>query len=233
MPAQIPAHDWDVSPGEAVSLQKELRSAIVLSDLPRPIQYVAGADVSFNKFEDDIYAVIIVLEYGSMKMVARSAVKDKMDFPYIPGLLSFREIPSLMKAWQMLPLRPDVVVVDGHGIAHPRSMGIAAHFGLVAGVPSIGCAKKLLTGKFEEPGLEKGDFSPIKKQEKVIGFALRTKYKVKPMLVSPGHLCSMDDSLQVALHCARGYRLPEPTRLAHLTVNQLRKGEIGEGAVLF
>lgn len=226
-------HSWELTPKEAVELQKELQDSIVLKDLPRPVQYVAGADVSFNKYEPEVYTGIVVLEYDTMKVVARSMVIDKASFPYIPGLLSFREIPSLIKAWELLPLRPDLVMLDGHGIAHPRRMGIAAHFGLLAGVPSIGCAKKILTGSVEEPDLEEGSFTPVLKNEAVLGWSLRTKTRVKPMFVSPGHLCSLEDSREIALHCARGYRMPEPTRKAHLAVNELRRGKIEPGSLLY
>lgn len=226
-------HSWDLSPKEAIELQKELKDAIVLKDLKRPVQYVAGADVSFNKFEPEVYTGIVVLEYESMRVVAHSLVMGKAGFPYIPGLLSFREIPSLIEAWESLPMQPDIVMLDGHGIAHPRRMGIAAHFGLLAGVPSLGCAKKLLTGTTEDPETEKGSYTIIRKNEDILGWSLRTKNKVKPMFVSPGHLCSMEDCRQIALHCSRGYRMPEPTRRAHLLVNELRRGVIKPGSVLY
>jgi len=225
--------NWKVNPSEAVQIQQELRNKIVLKKLDKDIQYIAGTDISLNLDSDIAYAGIIVLDYGTLQPVAYAAAMGKIDFPYIPGLLSFREIPALMQAWEQLPVQPDVVMVDGHGIAHPRRMGIATHFGLVIDTPTLGCAKKILTGKYAMPLPEKGSYSEIKSREEVLGYALRTRTNVKPVFVSPGHLITHIESLQIAQHCAVKYRLPEPTRLAHQLVNRLRRGEIEEGVKSF
>lgn len=222
-------HPWDLTPAEAVALQKELREKITLRPLPLPIRYVAGTDLSYNKHSEAFYSGIVVLDYQTMEVAAHSTVIRKSPFPYIPGLLSFREIPSLLAAWQLLPMRPELVLCDGHGIAHPRRLGIATHFGLVTETPAIGCAKKILVGQYEEPRKQKGRFSPIHHQGETVGYALCTKDRVKPVFVSPGHLVSLEQSRALALHCARGYKLPEPTRQAHLLVNRLRRGEVEAG----
>jgi deoxyribonuclease V len=221
-------HAWDVDPKEARKIQESLRDSLVQKPLPKRIRYVAGADVSFNKYEKDVYAGIIVLSFPDLAVVEYSCIKMEVDFPYIPGFLSFREILPLMRAWEGITIKPDVVVVDGHGIAHPRRLGIAAHFGLVAGVPTIGAAKKLLYGTYEEPALEKGSESPIidPKNGERLGTALRTKTKVKPMLISSGNNCDIASSIKIIKETDTGYRLPEPTRQAHELVNRFRRGEL-------
>lgn len=217
--------DWNLSPKEAIARQRELREQTNLCPMTRPIQYIAGADISYNKSSDVIYAGVVVLDYQSMEVVQRSTVIDKMQFPYIPGLLSFREIPSILKAWKALPWQPDVIMMDGHGIAHPRRVGVATHFGLLTGCPSLGCAKKHLIGKYEEPAPSKGSFSPVFDMGEQIGYVVRTKDKVKQVWISPGHGMNLEQSREIALQCSRGYRIPEPTRQAHLMVNELRRGE--------
>ncbi|MCB0581563.1 MAG: deoxyribonuclease V [Phaeodactylibacter sp.] len=222
-------HGWNLSPTEAVNLQRQLREKISLSPFAGPIRHIGGADLSYNKGSDEFYAGIVVLDYESMETVAHSTVIRRSPFPYIPGLLSFREIPSLMEAWERLPFQPEVIAFDGHGIAHPRRMGIAAHFGLLADKPTIGCAKKRLTGKYEEPPRRRGAYTPILDGEETLGFALCTKDGIKPVFVSPGHRMGLEQSREVMLHCARGYKIPEPTRQAHLLVNRLRRGEVEAG----
>ena len=219
-------HSWDLSPTEAVSLQRQLRKKIVLTPFEGPIRHIGGADLSYNKGSDEFYAGIVVLDYKSMDVVAHSTVIRRAPFPYIPGLLSFREIPSLMEAWERLPFHPEVIAFDGHGIAHPRRMGIATHFGLLTDKPTIGCAKKRLTGKCEEPPLKCGAYTPILDGEETLGYVLCTKNGVKPVFVSPGHRIGFEQSREIMLHCARGYKIPEPTRQAHLLVNRLRRGEV-------
>ncbi len=222
-------HAWDLPPTQAVTLQRDLRQHIDLHELAAPPTTIAGADISYNKFSDVIYAGILVLDYATQQPILRATVVDKMKFPYIPGLLSFREIPAYIEAWKLLPFRPDVVMLDGHGIAHPRRLGIATHFGLIAGVPTLGCGKKVLVGRFGELAPAKGSYEPMIADNDTIGYAVRTKDKVNPVYISPGTGMSLADARQIALHCARGYRLPEPTRRAHLLVNELRRGEVEPG----
>lgn len=218
------AHDWELSPSAAVALQKELRERVRLQPLALSgLRTVAGADISFNRFSDTIYGGIVVLEFPSLKLLERAGTVFETKFPYIPGLLSFREIPALLQAWEKLETKPDLLVCDGHGIAHPRRLGIASHFGLLVERPTIGCGKSVLVGKFEEPESTRGSWSPLVHHDQTIGAALRTKNRVKPVFASPGHLIDLDSSIQVLLQCDGGYRLPEPTRKAHLFVNELRQ----------
>jgi len=214
----------------ATQLQKQLREDVKVIPYKGPLNYLAGADISFNKFSTTVYAGIVLLEFPSLQPVGYSLVKKEVLFPYVPGFLAFREVPALMDAWTQLPIKPDILVVDGHGIAHPRRMGIASHFGVLTQRPTIGSAKKKLFGNYEEPGPEKGDHTPLTdKQGALLGYALRSKNKVKPIFVSPGHLVDVPGSIDILLRCVKGYRLPEPTRLAHNAVNQFRLNEIQEG----
>ena len=219
-------HRWDLSPTEAVALQRELRTRVDTSRWGGRPRTIGGADISYNRFSDVIYAAIVVLDYESQEVIRRSTVEDKMTFPYVPGLLSFREIPSLYKAWEALEGKPDVMMMDGHGIAHPRRLGIATHFGLLTGVPTIGCGKTVLLGKFDEPAPARGSYSEMVDRGEVVAYALRTKNRVKPVYTGPGNGISLEEARDITLHCARGYRIPEPTRQAHLLANALRRGEV-------
>ena len=213
------------NPEEALQIQQELRQQINLSPLQHPVRYLAGADLSFNLYEDQVYAGIVVLKLPELTPVVHAVAQGLAGFPYIPGFLSFREIPSLLRVWELLPLKPDAVVVDGHGLAHPRRMGIATHFGLVTGCPTLGCAKKKLTGKYEEPGIEQGEISVLIHQKELVGWALRSKRNTKPVFVSPGNGMSLEDALRLTRQSLGKYRIPEPTRQAHLLVNRFRRGE--------
>lgn len=218
------AHDWNLTPAAAIALQKELRERVSIDPLAlSDIHTVAGADISFNRFSDTVYGGIVVLEFPSLKLLDRSGVVVQVDFPYIPGLLSFREIPALLQAWEKLEVKPDILVCDGHGIAHPRRLGIASHTGLLVERPTIGCGKSVLVGKYEEPEEARGSWTPLVHHGETVGAALRTKNKVKPVFASPGHLIDLSTSIEVLLCCDGGYRLPEPTRQAHLFVNELRQ----------
>lgn len=216
------SHSWDLTPSEAVKLQKELRKKIRLQDHPSKITLIGGADISYNKFSKVVYAGIVVLNLSDLTEVSRSVVVSETSFPYIPGLLSFRELPPLLKAWEELPVKPDVMMLDGHGIAHPRRFGIACHFGLVTGVPAFGCGKSLLTGKHGEPGENPGESCSLDDKDEKIGLVVRTKKKTRPIYASPGHLVSFEDCLSLVMQSVTRYRIPEPTRQAHLMVNQVR-----------
>ena len=222
----------DLSPREAIRWQREHRSRLIFRPLSGSVTLVGGADLSYEIGSDLAYAGIVVLDFPALEISAWSVVAVKMSFPYIPGLLSFREIPPLLTAWQQLPLRPQLVMLDGHGYAHPRRMGVACHFGLVADIPTIGCAKRILCGRHEPLDQKKGRFQPIIHEEEVVGYALRTKDGVKPVYVSPGHLIEAGQSRELALACGSGYRLPETTRQAHLLVNAARRGEVEPGVWL-
>lgn len=214
-----------VSPREAVDQQKILAQRVDLSPLRERPSLIGGCDISYNRFSSQCFSAIVVLDYESMQLVASSSVVGEMTFPYVPGLLSYRELPSLMKCWEQLKIKPDVLACDGQGIAHPRNLGIASHFGLLADVSAFGIAKSVLVGDFEEPDLEKGSYSLMMHNGREVGYALRSKYKVKPVYVSSGTGMSNEDARSIALHCSKGYRIPEPTRQAHLLVNRLRRGE--------
>lgn len=217
-------HRWDLTPKEAVALQQELRSEVKLVPLTTPVTSIGGCDVSMNRFATEGFAGFITLESSTLTPITESVVKDHIPFPYVPGLLSFREIPMLIKAWEGLEVKPDVLVVDGIGIAHPRRFGIASHLGVLLGIPTIGCAKSVLTGTYAEPEDEPGSFSNLvdTKTGEVIGAALRTKRGVKPVFISPGHLITLPEAVALAYSCVRNHRLPEPTRLAHNLVNEYR-----------
>ncbi|MDB5238932.1 MAG: endonuclease [Candidatus Parcubacteria bacterium] len=219
-------HLWDMTPKEAVQIQKELRKGIQLTPLEKTVRLVGGADVSMDRFATEGFAGFVLLDYPGLHMLDHAVVKSELTFPYIPGLLSFREIPLLMKAWKKLRTKPDVLIVDGVGIAHPRRLGIATHLGLILDIPTIGCAKSVLTGVYDEPDDEPGSVSFMrdKASGEVIGAALRTRSKVKPVFVSPGHLITLDESIEIVRRCLIKHRLPEPTRLAHETMNEYRRG---------
>ncbi|NSL86538.1 deoxyribonuclease V [Chitinophaga sp. Mgbs1] len=220
----------ELSVPEATILQKELKEKVITAPYRGNIRLIAGADISFNKFSTTVYAGIVLLKFPELTPVGYSLVEKEVTFPYVPGFLAFREVPALLDAWQQLPQLPDVLVVDGHGIAHPRRMGIASHFGVMVNHPTVGSAKKKLFGYYEEPGNNRFDYTPLKdKQGNILGNVLRSKPNVKPVFVSPGHLMDVDGSRELITACVQRYRLPEPTRLAHNAVNQFRLGTLTAG----
>ncbi len=222
-------HPWDLTPETAVELQRQLRSQVRLQAPASPVRTVAGADISFNKFEETIYVGIVVVRLSDLATVEQIGVVSTTTFPYVPGLLSFREAPAVLEAWKLLRDQPDAVMFDGQGIAHPRRLGIASHTGLWLELPTFGCAKSVLVGRYEEPRPERGARSPMLDRGEIVGAALRTKDRVNPIYVSPGHLMDLDTAVGLTLRCDGGYRQPEPTRRAHLLVNALRRGEIQPG----
>jgi len=214
---------------EATLIQNNLRDSIIIRPRDFPIKVIAGADISFNKFSTTVYAGVVLLRFPELVPVGYCLVKKEVLFPYVPGYLAFREVPALMDAWDKLPVKPDLLVADGHGIAHPRRMGIASHFGVLTQTPTIGCAKKVLCGQYEEPALTAGSSSSLVFKDEVVGIALRTKNSVKPVFVSPGHLIDVPGAVDIIKQCVGRYRIPEPTRMAHNMVNMFRKGEVPEG----
>ncbi len=223
-------HDWNLSPHEAVELQKRLREQVRIAPLARPIKTIAGADISFNKFEPTVYAGIVVLSFPEMEVIEEVGVVSESRFPYVPGLLSFRETPSVLEAWSQLKTEPDALMLDGQGLAHPRRVGIACHVGLLIERPTLGCAKSVLVGQYDEPPKERGAWTELIHKGEVVGAALRTKRNVQPIFVSPGHLIDLEGAIDLTLRSDGGYRQPEPTRRAHLLVNALRRGEREPGA---
>jgi deoxyribonuclease V len=220
-------HEWSLTQREAVELQKRLRERVRVVPLKKKIETIAGADISFNKFDTTVYAGIVVLRLPRLEVVEESGVVSETKFPYVPGLLSFRETPSVLEAWAKLKTEPDALMLDGQGYAHPRRFGIACHVGLLIDRPTLGCAKSVLVGRYEEPGEARGSRSPLvdPKTGETVGAALRTKARVQPIYVSAGHLIDLEGAVALTLQCDGGYRQPEPTRRAHLLVNALRRGE--------
>lgn len=214
---------------EATQIQNGLRERLLTTPFNGSLRIIGGADISFNKYEKDVYAGIVLLSYPDLQPYACSLVKMQVNFPYVPGYLAFREVPPLMKAWELLPEKPDLLVVDGHGIAHPRRVGIAAHFGTLSGQASLGCAKSKLCGEYQEPAPEQFSSSPLVHRGETIGYVLRTKARVNPVFVSPGYKIDLQGSLDVIKSCVGKYRLPEPTRQAHNFVNLFRTGQMSEG----
>ena len=215
-------HRWDVSVAEAVEVQRGLACRVVRSGRLDSVGLVAGVDISGANSDGVARGAIVVLSYPAMEVVERNVVEMKAEFPYVPGLLSFREMPLIIAACKQLRTTPDLFIADGQGIAHPRRLGLASHLGLVMDVPAIGCAKSILCGKHGDLGEKPGNRAMLVDKEEVVGAALRTKRRVKPVYVSIGHRIGLDDACRWVLACCKGYRLPEPTRLAH----QAASGEI-------
>ncbi|MFQ5693210.1 MAG: endonuclease V [Nitrospinota bacterium] len=220
-------HPWRASPAEARAIQERLRGRLTLRGAPRNVHLIAGADLSYPRFSSRAVAGVVVLSWPDLEVVETRTVDGEMEFPYVPGLLSFREGPLLLRAFERLRARPQLIFFDGQGIAHPRGFGLASHMGLILDRPSLGCAKSLLFGRATDPGREAGGRTPIHDlRGRRIGVTLRTRTGVKPIFVSPGHRIGMDPAADWALRACRGYRVPEPTRQAHLLVNRRRR-EIG------
>jgi deoxyribonuclease V len=222
-------HYKTIDPAEAKRVQNELREQISLQPLKNKSELIAGADISFDYGSDVMHAAMVVLELSGLKPVARSLASDKTAFPYIPGLLAFREMPVLLKAWNQLQLKPDLLILDGHGIAHPRRMGIATHFGIEIDHPTIGCAKNILTGTHDELDTEKGATADLFDKDEKVGFALRSRTGVNSIFVSPGHKLSFDNAYSIVMKSLTKYKLPKTTRLAHHYANKLRKRELKPG----
>lgn len=218
-------HSWRVSNTQALDIQRSLATQVSRSGEVRSLRFIAGVDISVKKEAGTATGAVVVLKYPELGVVETKAVGGKLDFPYIPGLLSFRESPLILAACEELTAVPDLILVDGQGIAHPRRMGLASHLGLFLNTPTIGCAKSLLCGQHEVPGEAPGSYAEIVDRGEVIGAALRTKLGVKPVYVSIGHKINLESAIYWVLKCCRGYRLPEPSRLAHLAAGgNLRPG---------
>lgn len=204
---------WDVTPAQAVDIQHELASRVITTvDFTR-IETVAGLDVGVKG--DRARAAVAVYSYPALELLEEHAEMTAVAFPYVPGLLSFREVPVLLGVLDRLTLQPDLLLCDGQGIAHPRGFGLACHLGVLYGVPSVGCAKTHLWGRYTEPAAEKGSGAPLRARGEVVGVALRTRDRVKPVFVSPGHRISLDTAVQIVLDCCTRYRRPDPLRRAH------------------
>ncbi len=215
-------HTWNVDYRAAKAIQEALRGQIISRGGPKNPRLIAGADVSYEKCDDRFYAAVIVMEYPQLTVVEEVTTSGQAVFPYIPGMLTFREGPMVLEAFERLKHTPDLVMFDGQGIAHPRGFGLAAHLGLLLDLPSIGCAKTRLIGEHEEPGPNAGDTAALTYEGRKIGMVVRTKARVRPLYISVGHRISLDLAAEWTLRTCRGFRIPEPTRQAHLLVNRLR-----------
>lgn len=216
-------HPWDLTPRQAIALQRELAGLLELEDrLSEPLRCVAGVDVSYRRHGGIFHAAVVVLAFPELTLIDQSSAVAEVNFPYLPGLLSFRELPVLLAAFRQLRTIPDLVLVDGQGIAHPRRLGLASHLGLWLDLPTIGCAKSRLIGEAEQVDIERGACQPLCDRGEEVGRLLRTRHGVKPLYVSPGHRVAIPTAAKLVLACGDGYRLPAPTRQAHLQSNRLR-----------
>ncbi len=209
-------HNWQVDARRAQAIQRELAGQISRNGAVIRPRLLAGIDVSVSRFGGTATAAVVVLDYPGLEVVEVQTARGEPGFPYVPGLLSFREAPLALAACAKLNATPDLVIVDGQGIAHPRRLGLASHLGLLLDVPTIGCAKSRLCGQHHEPGDEAGSHAELTDNGEVIGAVLRTRAGVKPVYISTGHKIDLDGAIHWTLKLSRGYRLPEPTRLAHL-----------------
>jgi len=209
-------HSWQVSPGEAINIQAGLAGQVSRVNHVTALHFIAGVDVSVLRVGGVGRGAVVVLSYPELEVVEMRVAEGKIDFPYVPGLLSFRELPLLLAACEKLNITPDLILVDGQGILHPRRAGLASHLGLLLDTPTIGCAKSRLCGSHGVLGGPPGSYCEVVDRDETIGVALRTKPGVKPLYVSIGHKVDLEAAIYWVLGCCRGYRLPEPTRCAHL-----------------
>jgi deoxyribonuclease V len=209
-------HSWDVSPSQALRIQERLYPRRILHDAFPDIRHVAGIDVAYSRFSGKACCAATVFSYPDLGLCCVSEETGFVSFPYLPGLFAFREGPLIEPAFGRLEIKPDILIFDGFGVCHPRGMGLATHMGIILDRASIGCAKTPFMGTFENPAPERGSVSPIVCEGEVIGSAVRTKQGVKPVFVSQGHRVSLASSIGICLSCAKGYRIPEPLRHAHI-----------------
>lgn len=209
-----PGHEWSVTPREAIALQRELAGRVRLRSGPKHVCRVAGVDTGFADQGRLARAAVVVLSFPQLEALETQIAVEPTAFPYVPGLLSFRELPVVLHALEKLAILPDLILCDGQGIAHPRRLGIAAHLGVVTDLPTIGVGKSRLIGEYREPGREKGCVAPLMDARQRIGTVVRTRRAVRPLFVSPGHRTDHDSAIEWTLACTGRYRLPEPIRMA-------------------
>jgi len=222
-------HEWQLNIADAIDLQRRLATQVSRSYEVIVPRYIAGVDISAGRAKKTATGAVVVLSYPGYELEEVEIVQGRLEFPYVPGLLSFRELPLTIAALERLHVTPDLIMVDGQGVAHPRRFGLASHLGLLLDIPTIGCAKSRLCGNHEEPGIERGRYADLVDKDEKIGVVLRTRPGVKPVYVSIGHRVDLQTARYWVLESCRGYRLPEPTRLAHLAAggNLKTKQEIG------
>ncbi|RMF55851.1 MAG: endonuclease V [Calditrichaeota bacterium] len=225
------SHIWNVSVEEALQLQTTLSRLV---DIQTPlhldnIHLIAAIDVAYNRENTEMFGAVVLMQFPELKLLSNFVTRAPIVRPYLPGLLSFREIPAILPVLEKLSEPIDLFMCDAHGVAHPRGLGLASHLGVLFDKPSIGCAKKPLVGDFIMPGERKGSTSPIKLNDNLVGYVLRSRENVKPIYISPGHKLTPEDALRVVERCIRSYRIPEPLRVAHQMANRARR--VMEGKV--
>ncbi len=219
----VDLHRWDLTYADARQLQEQLAGQVRLCPIHGAVRTAAGLDCAFDKTRGKVLAAAVVLSFPDLEPIETALAEADLTFPYIPGLLSFREAPACLAAAGKLQTTPDVFLIDGQGIAHPRRLGLAAHLGLFLNRPTIGCAKSRLIGTYDQPAPQKGSHTPLVDAGQTVGAVVRTRTGVKPLFVSPGHLCTLDSAVQWTLRLTGRYRLPEPARLAHHQVTMMKE----------
>ena len=222
-------HSWNLTPRAAIALQHRLRSKVIRNGRPRQLRHVAGTDVGFERGGGITRAAVAVLSYPALELVDHAVVRQPTRFPYVPGLLSFRELPALLAAFDRLRIRPDLLLCDGQGLAHPRRFGIACHMGVTCGLPAIGVAKSRLVGEHGQPMQRRGAWVPLRDRGEIIGAVLRSKARTQPVFVSVGHRVSLPVAVRIVMACTTKFRLPETSRWAHRLASGEGPAEISDG----
>lgn len=215
---------WDVTPEQAIALQRTLAAGVQLQPLPDSFEVLGASDIGYVPSVDRLVAVMLTFRWPGLELLESTHVVAPILFPYIPGLLSFREVPPLIEAYHKLERKPDILLCDGQGIAHPRRLGLATHMGLCLDIPTVGCAKKRLCGKHAPLDEHKGSYTPLIYRGVTVGYVFRSRNKVKPLYISPGHLADLETSRAIIERCLGRFRLPEPLRQAHQLATRLRVG---------
>jgi len=215
LPAKKIKHSWALTPREAIALQRRLSSRVIRTNRLGRVRFVAGTDVGFERGGQTTRAAVAVLSFPELELVDYAIARQRTRFPYVPGLLSFREVPALLAALARLTVRPDLLLCDGQGIAHPRRCGLASHLGLVSGLPTIGIAKSRLIGAYDKPPQRRGVWTPLRDGGRTVGAVLRSRANVRPLFVSTGHRVRLTTAIAFTMACVTRFRLPETTRWAH------------------
>ncbi len=218
-------HPWKVTPQQALKIQADLAKMVVLKKDFDQIKRIAGVDASYHLATKRIYSGIIIYSFPDLSLLEQRYASRRIEFPYVPGLLTFREGPAILAAFEKLKKAPDLIIFDGQGIAHPRGMGLATHMGILLNLPSIGCAKSRLIGEYTQPANRVGAYSCLKDEARTVGAVIRTRKHVRPVFVSPGFKIDLPTSIEIVLQCTRGYRLPEPTRQAHIFIEKVKSAK--------
>lgn len=221
-------HNWDVSPPDAAAIQERLRSKVVLRDMLGTVRRIAGVDAAYAEGSTRVWAGTAILDYPSLRVAEEKWAEGHAAFPYMAGLLSFRELPWILKSLVQVEQEPDLILCDAHGIAHPRGVGLASHLGILSGKPTIGCAKNPLVGRSAQVGPRRGDYEFLRHRGRKVGAVLTTRSGTKPLFVSPGYGVTILGAVEWVLRCGGGHREPEPLRAAHMLVNRLRRQEAAQ-----